>query len=141
MQDGCEKKKYLLSYIHTSTHIPTYARYMHAYTHTNMYRLYNAHIHTRLCKHELARTFTHSQNPHMHSYLHTRTYIHAYVHTCTDYIVRTHTRSCKHGHTHTFTLMMKAVRTFETSVYSNETTRRYIPEGYNFKLTLIILCR
>jgi hypothetical protein len=25
-------------------------------------------------------------------------------------------------------LMMEAVRTFETSVYSNETTRRYIPE-------------
>jgi len=25
--------------------------------------------------------------------------------------------------------MMEAVRTSETSVYSNETTRRYIPEG------------
>jgi hypothetical protein len=25
-------------------------------------------------------------------------------------------------------LMMKAVRTYETSVHSNETTRRYIPE-------------
>jgi hypothetical protein len=25
-------------------------------------------------------------------------------------------------------LMIEAVRTFETSVYSNETTRRYIPE-------------
>jgi hypothetical protein len=28
-------------------------------------------------------------------------------------------------------LTMEAVPTFETSVYSNETTRRYIPEGYN----------
>jgi hypothetical protein len=27
------------------------------------------------------------------------------------------------------TLMMEAVRTCETSVYSNKTTRRYIPEG------------
>jgi hypothetical protein len=27
--------------------------------------------------------------------------------------------------------MMEAVRTSETSVYSNETTRRYIPEGSN----------
>jgi hypothetical protein len=27
--------------------------------------------------------------------------------------------------------MMKAVLTSETSVYSNKTTRRYIPEGYN----------
>jgi hypothetical protein len=27
-------------------------------------------------------------------------------------------------------LMMVAVRTSETSVYCNETTRRYIPEGY-----------
>jgi hypothetical protein len=27
------------------------------------------------------------------------------------------------------TLMMEAVRTSETSVYSNVTTRRYIPEG------------
>jgi hypothetical protein len=26
-------------------------------------------------------------------------------------------------------LMMETVRTCETSVYSNETTRRYIPEG------------
>jgi hypothetical protein len=29
-------------------------------------------------------------------------------------------------------LMMEAVRTPETSVYSNETTRRYIPDDYNF---------
>jgi hypothetical protein len=28
-------------------------------------------------------------------------------------------------------LMMETVRTSETSVYSNETTRRYNPEGYN----------
>jgi hypothetical protein len=28
--------------------------------------------------------------------------------------------------------MMAAVRTFETSAYSNETTWRYIPEGSNF---------
>jgi hypothetical protein len=27
--------------------------------------------------------------------------------------------------------MMDAMRTYETSVYSNETTRRYIPEGYH----------
>jgi hypothetical protein len=27
--------------------------------------------------------------------------------------------------------MMEAVRTSETSVYSNQTTRRYIPEGSN----------
>jgi hypothetical protein len=27
--------------------------------------------------------------------------------------------------------MMEAVRTTETSVYSNETTRRYIPQGSN----------
>jgi hypothetical protein len=27
------------------------------------------------------------------------------------------------------TLMMEAVRTSQTSVYPNETTRRYIPEG------------
>jgi hypothetical protein len=30
-------------------------------------------------------------------------------------------------------LMMEAVRTSETSVYSNETTRRYIPEGSNLQ--------
>jgi hypothetical protein len=30
------------------------------------------------------------------------------------------------------TLMMEAVRTSEISVYSNETTRRYIPEGSHF---------
>jgi hypothetical protein len=29
--------------------------------------------------------------------------------------------------------MMEAVRTSETSVYSNETTRRYIPEDSIFK--------
>jgi hypothetical protein len=29
--------------------------------------------------------------------------------------------------------MMKAVRTSETSVYSNETTRCYVPEGSNLK--------
>jgi hypothetical protein len=29
------------------------------------------------------------------------------------------------------TLMMEAVRTSETSVYSNENTWRYIPEGFN----------
>jgi hypothetical protein len=28
-------------------------------------------------------------------------------------------------------LMMEAVRISETSVYFNETTRRYVPEGYN----------
>jgi hypothetical protein len=27
--------------------------------------------------------------------------------------------------------MMEAVRTCETSVYANETTRRYIPQGSN----------
>jgi hypothetical protein len=31
------------------------------------------------------------------------------------------------------TLKTEAVRTSETSVYSNETTRRYIPEGSNLK--------
>jgi hypothetical protein len=31
-------------------------------------------------------------------------------------------------------LMMEAVRTFETSVYSNENTRRYIPEGFNLQV-------
>jgi hypothetical protein len=30
--------------------------------------------------------------------------------------------------------MMEAVRTSETSVYSNETTRRYIPEGSNLHI-------
>jgi hypothetical protein len=32
---------------------------------------------------------------------------------------------------HHTALMMEEVRTSETSVYSNETTRRYIPEGCN----------
>jgi predicted secreted protein len=31
-------------------------------------------------------------------------------------------------------LMMEAVRTSETSVYSNETTARYIPEGSNLQV-------
>jgi hypothetical protein len=31
-------------------------------------------------------------------------------------------------------LMMEAVRTYETSVYSKETTRRYIPEGSNHQV-------
>jgi hypothetical protein len=31
-------------------------------------------------------------------------------------------------------LMMEAVHTSETSVYFNETTRRYTPEGCNFEL-------
>jgi hypothetical protein len=31
-------------------------------------------------------------------------------------------------------VMMGAVRTSETSVYSNENTRRYIPEGFNVHL-------
>jgi hypothetical protein len=31
-------------------------------------------------------------------------------------------------------LMMEAVRTSETSVYSNETARRYIPEGSNLHI-------
>jgi hypothetical protein len=30
--------------------------------------------------------------------------------------------------------MLEAVRTCETSVYSNETTRRYIPEGSHFHI-------
>jgi len=30
-------------------------------------------------------------------------------------------------------VVMEAVRTSETSVYSNETTRRYIPEGSNLR--------
>jgi hypothetical protein len=34
-------------------------------------------------------------------------------------------------------LMIKAVRTSETSVYSNETTRRYIPDGSNFILAAV----
>jgi hypothetical protein len=29
--------------------------------------------------------------------------------------------------------VMEAVRASETSVYSNETTRRYIPEGFNLQ--------
>jgi hypothetical protein len=32
------------------------------------------------------------------------------------------------------TLVMEAVRTSETSVYSNENTSRYIPEGSNFHI-------
>jgi hypothetical protein len=35
-------------------------------------------------------------------------------------------------------LMMEAVRTSETSVYSNKTTRRYIPEGSNLDLALSV---
>jgi hypothetical protein len=31
-------------------------------------------------------------------------------------------------------LMMEAVRTYETSVYFNETTRRYTPEGCHLRL-------
>jgi hypothetical protein len=34
-----------------------------------------------------------------------------------------------------FTLMMEAVGTSETSVYSNETTQRYIQEGCHLDLT------
>jgi hypothetical protein len=34
-------------------------------------------------------------------------------------------------------LMMEAASTSETSVYSIETTRRYIPEGSNFQVTFI----
>jgi len=30
-------------------------------------------------------------------------------------------------------LIMEAIRTSETSVYSNETTRRYIPDGCNLR--------
>jgi hypothetical protein len=39
-------------------------------------------------------------------------------------------------------LMMEAVRTSETSVYSNETTRRYVPEGshLNIKFIFTVLC-
>jgi hypothetical protein len=33
----------------------------------------------------------------------------------------------------TIVLMMEAVRTSETPVYSNETTLRYIPQGYNLQ--------
>jgi hypothetical protein len=32
--------------------------------------------------------------------------------------------------------MMEAVRNSETSVYFNETARRYIPEGFHFHLGL-----
>jgi hypothetical protein len=32
---------------------------------------------------------------------------------------------------------MEAVRISETSVYSNETTRRYIPEGASLQFTLL----
>jgi hypothetical protein len=32
------------------------------------------------------------------------------------------------------TLMMDAAHTSETSVYFNETTRRYIPEGYHLHI-------
>jgi hypothetical protein len=35
------------------------------------------------------------------------------------------------------TLMMEAVRTSEMSVYSNETTWRYIPEGSNIRLLTV----
>jgi hypothetical protein len=31
-------------------------------------------------------------------------------------------------------LMMEAVRTSETSFFSNETTRHYIPEGFNLPI-------
>jgi hypothetical protein len=34
-------------------------------------------------------------------------------------------------------LMMEAVRTSETSVYSNKTTSRYIPDGCNFILAAV----
>jgi hypothetical protein len=34
------------------------------------------------------------------------------------------------------TMMMEAVRTSETSVYFNETTRRYIPEGCHLQVKL-----
>jgi hypothetical protein len=33
--------------------------------------------------------------------------------------------------------MMEAVRTSETSVYSNETIRRYIPEGFNLHVYIV----
>jgi hypothetical protein len=41
-------------------------------------------------------------------------------------------------------LIMEVVRTSETSVYSNETTRRYIPEGanlhtFNFLVNAILI--
>jgi hypothetical protein len=36
------------------------------------------------------------------------------------------------------TLMMEAVRTSETSVYSDETTWRYIPEKKNITAALVI---
>jgi hypothetical protein len=35
------------------------------------------------------------------------------------------------------TLMMEAVRTFETLVYFNETTRRHFPEGYYIYLYIL----
>jgi hypothetical protein len=35
-----------------------------------------------------------------------------------------------------FIALMEAVRTSETSVYSNETTRRYIPEGSSLQLSM-----
>jgi hypothetical protein len=35
-------------------------------------------------------------------------------------------------------LMMEAVRTFDTSVYSNETTRRFIQEGPNFHSSVVL---
>jgi hypothetical protein len=38
-----------------------------------------------------------------------------------------------------FSLMMGAVRISETSVYSNDTTRRYIPEGCHLQLQLLFL--
>jgi hypothetical protein len=33
---------------------------------------------------------------------------------------------------------MEAVRISETSVYSNKTTRRYIPEGYSLQLVSLV---
>jgi hypothetical protein len=36
------------------------------------------------------------------------------------------------------TLMVEAVSTSETSVYSNETIRRYIPEGCNLKTEVLL---
>jgi hypothetical protein len=38
------------------------------------------------------------------------------------------------------TLMMEAVRTSETLVYSNKTTWRYIPEGSNLQFNGLFFC-
>jgi hypothetical protein len=42
---------------------------------------------------------------------------------------------CLHHQDDESIVTMEAVRTSETSLYSNETTRRYIPEGSNFHIS------